>query len=443
MADTFASYLSDYVSKPKRLKRFRDKSFFLLQKLDNDVANTNIRLRHTTTQDLQQIMDLLRHGKMRVWLQASTSSLIWVNTFKRAGPSDWTTVFSLRITEYASKVKEMTVLYYLCGNHSTSSEVSSPTVLLQALIMQLIQQHHKRFVRQVFPFTLEHFKDVQDDIHDLWDLFVKCYAEVEIPCLWLILDHLDNLQKGDDYDFLLQALLHGAQQESPVLKVFISARTGTPAAISEMLDKESSNPWLSTITVPRPQSIVGAAIFSRQKRRARQPEPCPDENVTAASRAEIDALLNSSSEDDLQSENEAQYPPHPVRPPASISVLHDPRLLTLKREDSDLESSDASMEFTRDDPFATSDEDLSDDAVAGQLHKDDSSSDKEGFSCPEGSKPHKEKGLDSDPSEEELEKAIKSDSRGRKGPLQQSVRITESKNKGPFDSSESEESGRD
>jgi hypothetical protein len=50
---TAASFLADHVSKPKRLKRFRDKSFVHLQKLDNDYAKTNVCLRHTTTQDLR------------------------------------------------------------------------------------------------------------------------------------------------------------------------------------------------------------------------------------------------------------------------------------------------------------------------------------------------------------------------------------------------------
>src|SRR5271155_696054 len=304
LVPTSASFLADHVTKPKRLKRFRDKSFVHLQKLDNDHAKTNVRLRHTTTQDLHQIMSLLRNDRMRAWLQASSSSLIWVNTVKRAGPSDWATAFATRIVEYATKVDNMTVLYHFCGNHPTSSQVSTPAVMLQSLIMQLLEQHHKHYVRKVFPFTLEYFQDVQNDIHDLWDLFLKCCAEARVPCVWLILDHFDNLAKGEDYDFVLRVLLHVVQDEGRVFKVFFSARTaGTPDEISEAA---TTDPSINTVTVPKVAPSTAAAMLSKQKRTARLPdEPNPEQPAVMASKAEIDALLHSSSEDDQLSDKDS------------------------------------------------------------------------------------------------------------------------------------------
>jgi len=194
--------------KHKRLRRFRDKSFTLLQNMDNDKVKLNARLRHTTTQDLQQIMGLLRNGGVRDWLQTSMPSLLWVNTFRRPGLTDWATTFSSRMIEFAERVDDMTVLCHLCGNHPGSQPVSTPAVLVQSLIMQVIQQHHKKFTRKAFPFPLEHFQDVENDMEELWALFCSCCAKSGAPCVLIVIDHIDNLRKGDDYD----ALLHGLQQ---------------------------------------------------------------------------------------------------------------------------------------------------------------------------------------------------------------------------------------
>jgi hypothetical protein len=297
---------------------------------------------------------------MRAWLQESSSGIIWVNTVKRAGPSDWATTFATRIVEYAAKIDNMTVLYHLCGNHPTSSQVSTPAVMLQSLIMQLLEQHHKHYVRKVFPFTLEYFQDVQDDIHDLWDLFLKCCAEARVPCVWLILDHFDNLTKGEDYDFVLQALLHVIQDEGRVFKVFFSARTtDTPDEISKAA---TTDPSINTVTVPKAVPSTAAAILSKQKRIARLPdEPSPEQPAVMASKDEIDALLHSSSEDDQLSDrdndddsNHQHHHNDVSKPPQKKS------LLDLQTDDTDLDLSDSSMEFTRDDPFATTDDDESD-----------------------------------------------------------------------------------
>lgn len=158
----------------------------------------------------------------------------------------------------------MTVLYHLCGNHPTSSQVSTPAVMLQSLIMQLLEQHHKHYVRKVFPFTLEYFQDVQDDIHDLWDLFLKCCVEARVPCVWLILDHVDNLTKGENYDFVLQALLHVVQDEGRVFKVFFSARTA--GTLDEISEAATTDPSINMVTVPKAAPSTAAAMLSKQKR---------------------------------------------------------------------------------------------------------------------------------------------------------------------------------
>lgn len=341
-----ASFLADHVGKPKRLKRFRDKSFVHLQKLDRDYIVVKLRLRYTTTQDLRQIMSLLHNDTMRGWLLASSSGLIWINAVKQPGPSDWATAFAVRMVEDAAKVDNMAVLHHFCGNHPASSPVSAPAVMLQSLIMQLIEQRHKHFGRKDFSFTLEYFRDAQDDIHELWDLFLKCCAEAKVPGIWLVLDHFDNLARNEDYNFVIQALLRVVRDGGRVFKVFFSARTaGTPDEVTEVAAQDSS---VSIITVLKTSTTTAAALASKHKRAARLPdEPSSEQPAVMASKVEIDALLHSSSENEQVSDKGSDM--------NNKNRSHLP-----VADDTDLDSSDGSMKFMRDDPFASTDDDFDD-----------------------------------------------------------------------------------
>jgi hypothetical protein len=359
--------------------------------MENDEVRLNVRLRHTTTRDLQQIMGLLRNPTVRDWLQTSMSSLLWVNTFRRSGLTDWATSFSTRIIKDAEKVDNMTVLYHLCGNHRGAQSISTAAVLVQSLIMQLIQQHHKQFIRKAFPFTLEHFQDVENDMEELWALFCSCCAESGAPCVWVVIDHIDSLHKGEDYDALLHGLQQLTEDSSRVFKVFISARsTSTPPAISDAAEIESESPRIATITIPKAQSSTAAALMSKQKRIARMPDS-HSENDTV-SKADIDALLHSSEED---SESGAEGDKiFLVQSPTSFSSPENMRLLGLS-EQSDV--SDSSMEFTQNDPFASSEESHTD--IAHESEEEDSG-DEVFLSLPKMSEAHS--ALSSSESDEDL-----------------------------------------
>jgi hypothetical protein len=355
-----------------------------LQRTDGDDAKLNAQLRHITMQDLQQIMGLLRNEAVRNWLQASSSSLLWVNTYRRAGPADWATAFATRMIEYASKIDNMMVLYHLCGSHPTSDQVSTSTVVLQSIIMQVIQQHYKKFVRKVFPFTLEHFQDVRDDMEELWELFSSCYDECRAPCVWLIVDNVNNLQKGEDYDNLLLGLQNLLDTSSRVVKIFISARASEApsalleAAIAEKEQGQQSSPRVAVVNVPRAQSSISAALLSKQKRLARIPDLSPD-GESPPPKADIAGLLDSSEDDltsDPQEEEELSVVVQPLGSITSTRVRAEP-----KSDDfSDL--SDSSMEFTRVDPFATSEESDQDEAERRrqeQSAEDDTDNEEDAF----------------------------------------------------------------
>ncbi|ERF69934.1 hypothetical protein EPUS_05478 [Endocarpon pusillum Z07020] len=362
-----ATFLAEQVTKAKRLQRFRDRAFPRLQDTDNDTVKLNARLKHITIYDIHSIIGLFRNDTVRDQLQASCSSLLWIKTFRRSGLADWGSAFSARLVQNAPKTEDKAILYHFCGNHPSSRPVSTPMVFIQSLIMQLLQQYHKKFIRKAFPFTLEHFQDAQEDMEELWELFHSCCKEAEPRCVWLIIDNLDNLQKGPEYDALLQGLLHLTEEESRVFKVFVTVRTsGTPKSILDAIDADPTPSRIATVTVPKSQySRVVAALLSKQKRPARLPDQSSEPSTPP--KADIQDLLESS-EEDLLSEKE----PDKLASPPPISPRSKPAEASLSNDASDLDLSDTSLDFVKADPFASSSESSS---LSGGPAGDDESDD--------------------------------------------------------------------
>ena len=346
------TFLADHIGNPKRLRRFRDKSFPQLHCTDHDDARLRVRLKHLTPMDIQQCMGLLKHPSVKAWIESNNSSLLWVNTQRVYGIADWASSFATRIIEYAGKIDYLTVLYHFCGNHASSEKVSTIAVTVQSMIMQILQVHHKKFAaRKAFPFTMEHFEDAAEDIEELWGLFMACIAEAELQCVWLILDNIDNLQKGPDWDFLVSALQQLTVEDSRLFKMFITARgtekEATFGVTKALASMDAANPRVSIVTIPRAISRVTNALYAKSKRPSRRPDEKEPESIT---KADIDDLLASDSdgepwEDKRDAESESHFVESPT-PIKSMKVHYS--------SDDDLNLSDSSLNFMEDDPFASS-----------------------------------------------------------------------------------------
>ena len=322
--------------------------------------------------DLQQCVGLLHNESVRAWLQCGHSSLLWTNTSRTYGTADWATAFATRLIEYAGKLDNMTVLYHFCGNQATSRPVSTPAVLVQSLVMQTLQLYHKSFLRKAFPFTLGHFEDAADDLEDLWGLFIDCCVESQVACVWLIVDHIDNLQKGEDYDALLANLRGLTEEDSRIFKVYISARSsGTPAVMQSSSTTSTDGDALSrifTVTVPRAQSRLSAAMLSKQKRLARIPDASPER--APIDEAEIADLLDSSS-DDLLSGNEVDEDADKELVVESPTSMTSPTWNVKARQSDESGLSDSSLDFVKEDPFETSEESEWEKRLSDRPVKDD------------------------------------------------------------------------
>ena len=347
-----ATFLADHVSKPKRLRRFRDHCFPLLRGIDGDDIALKARLKHLKVEDLQQCVGLLQSEDVRQWLQASESALLWVNTHRIFGQADWASAFATKIIEHAGKFQDMTILYHFCGNHKKSDPISSACVVVQSLIMQLLEHHHKQFSRKAFPFTMEHFQDAQDDFDELWNIFNECCWESKATRIWIVIDNIDNLQDSDQ-TLLPSALRSLTNEQSRIFKAFVTARSKSRAdtlQAIDMDDKTVNSPHLAIVNVPRAQSRAAGIGYGRQRRRSKVPEVIP-EHESEVEKPDIQGLLQSSDEESSDVDPEALH--SFVQSPTSIKSLEK----SFDKEDGDESGlSDSSLEFARNDPFASSDE---------------------------------------------------------------------------------------
>jgi hypothetical protein len=144
-----------------------------------------------------------------------------------------------------------------------------------------------------------------------------------------------------------------------VVKIFISARANeaplafrrTANAIPKQGQEASRS--IAIVNVPRAQSSISAALLSKHKRLARIPDQYPGDEPPVP-KADIAALLESS-EYDLISDPEKDNEKFSTMVESPSSITSPSAKSNAKTLDySDL--SDSSMEFTRFDPFPTSEE---------------------------------------------------------------------------------------
>ena len=230
--------------------------------------------------------------------------------------------------------------------------------MLQRLIMLLIQQNkNKLSVRKAEALSLDTCRKARDDIHELWEILQWLWQEVDTKCLYIVLDHFDSLQKGRDYDVVLESLLELVQSQGIVVKVLITSRVGgTPAlvkdAMAAVLD-EAQDYEIQALTIPRATAASSSSYAKVQRRQFRlASETATAENFVPYSEEKIDQMLHSSSgEDELCS-----WKKKPTNKPVSGSTItesdepsDEPLLLS---SDEDPIYSDPDLEFKSHDPLA-------------------------------------------------------------------------------------------
>ena len=307
-------YLADFVSNSQTLVNFRNEVFPQLQPFDKRESNIRASSRYLTTYDWQHCVALLRHPSMRSWISSEQSSILWVNTYQ-GRKLDWASVLLTRLTDEYSGLDSSMALAHYCQGLSAGSVVSTAAILIQSLIFQIISLHHTQFTIRATGLTQQRFQDAQGDVELLWALFLDVLRLVaDGKCVWLVIDHVDILQRETNLRGLEHALALlrnlNALADDPAMTVKIlitarirdAARLSTKIAEARILAKRHA-----IITVPRANHRQAATLLAKaSKKISRLQEPNASLSVPASVVSVESLLFNTDSDTNSEEESTAK-----------------------------------------------------------------------------------------------------------------------------------------
>ena len=346
-------YLADFVSSPQALLGFRNEVFPRLQQFDQREGSIRAGSRFLTTYDWQHCVALLRHPSMRSWFSTEKSGIIWVDTYQ-AHKLDWASVLSTLLIDDCARLDYSMVLAHFCQGHSTGNAVSTAATLIQSLISSSISLCPEKFTVRTIELTKQRFQDAQNDIERLWKLFLDVLSlAAKGKCLWIIIDHVDILQKETNLRGLENALALlrnlDALTDDPAttVKILITARIRDAARLStKIAEARILASRHAIITVPRGHHRNEATLLAKSSKKiSRAPEPKVDLEIPT-SLVSVDSLLANTDSDSDHLEK--------TTPKAKHTARERPETASAEKEiDGDTGESDSASLF---DPLASSDD---------------------------------------------------------------------------------------
>ncbi|KAF6227394.1 hypothetical protein HO133_008838 [Letharia lupina] len=283
-------YLADFVSDPQTLLEFRNEAFPQLQRFDQRESYIRAGSRLLTAYDWQHCVALLRHPSMRSWMSTEKSGILWVDTYQ-SHKLDWASVFSTRLADDCARLDYSMALAHFCQGHSTGNAITTAAILIQSLISKSISLHHEQFTVRTVELTQQHFQDAQNDVEELWALFLEILeVAAKGKCVWIVVDHVDILQQETNRKGLENALALlrnlNALADDPAItvKILIAARIRDAARLStKIAEARILASRHAIITVPRGHHRNEATLLKSSKKISRLPEPNVSLNFLRAS----------------------------------------------------------------------------------------------------------------------------------------------------------------
>ena len=349
-------YLADFISNTQTLTEFRNETFPQLQQFDQRESYIRAGSRLLTNYDWQHCVALLRHPSMRSWMSTEKSGILWVDTYQ-GHKLDWASVFSTRLADDCARLDYSMALAHFCQGHSTGNAISTAAILVQSLIIKSISLHREQFTVRTAELTQQRFQGAQGDVGRLWTLFLDVLGLVaKGKCVWIVIDHVDILQKETNLKGLENALVLlrnlNALTDDPAMtvKVLITARIRDAARLSvKISEARILASRHAIITVPRGHHRSEATLLAKSSKKISRlpelPEPnvCPENPTSLVS---VESLLSKTDSDsDYMVERTAK---------TKHSAKRKPEMATAQKAiGGDTGESDSASLF---DPFASSDD---------------------------------------------------------------------------------------
>jgi hypothetical protein len=182
--------------------------------------------------------NLLKLDKVVSWLESKESELLWVDGSHNLTRSHWNSMFAVPVLRDAmNNYESVLIVRHFCGNYGASNKSNSALTVVQSFIVQVMKQHQIKFAQKTATFGKDRFTRAMAHLHTLWDLFLECLAEVEVQCIFIVVDSIDCLQIDEpalelhqrDIEIFIGKLNDLSKSEKMVAKILLTTSLTKPA----------------------------------------------------------------------------------------------------------------------------------------------------------------------------------------------------------------------
>ena len=170
------------------------------------------------------------------WVESAKSELLWINGNNVLRRHDFNASFAVPLLLLGeSNCESYLVLRHFCEDSYSGIRTGYRT-LIQTLLRQLFRQRPEMVKSKAALLT----RDRVDDMEGLWSFFVDCLREIQVQCIFIVIDSIDFLEtKGsivnngtDEGLFILEQLNELVNDSTLLIKILLTAALAREAPVS-------------------------------------------------------------------------------------------------------------------------------------------------------------------------------------------------------------------
>ena len=237
------------------LDQLRDEVFLELRDYHLDISRRQrvVEQAPEMREYRSKVRNMMKVDKFVDWVHSSTSQLLWIDANGFLRRSDLNVFFAAPILVIGDSNYDSTlILRHFCSENG-SYAARNYSLLVQALLYQIFQQHAQVFKRKREMLT----RECTANFSALWSLFLKCLGEVNAHCTFIIIDGIDALKirASDDAveegNLLVEKLTALVKDGRKLVKILLTA--------SLTKDQISSSGDLAASMLPRQMASLTIA----------------------------------------------------------------------------------------------------------------------------------------------------------------------------------------
>lgn len=234
-------------AEPEDLATLRDEIFLELRDYHLDISRQErVIVQGPEMREYRsKVRNMMKIEKFMDWVHSETSQLLWIDVNGFLRRSDFNVFFAAPILIIGESNYDSTlILRHFCIENG-SYAARSHSLLVQALLYQIFQQHAQIFKRKRELLTRERIANFSA----LWSLFLECLGEVDAHCTFIIIDGIDALKVRASDDTteegnpLVEKLSALVENKKKLVKILLTA--------SLAKDQVSSSHDLAASMLPR------------------------------------------------------------------------------------------------------------------------------------------------------------------------------------------------